>query len=99
MFPVHVFSEVAVERDTLRLALINPEWIQDQLTRRKIRLAHEEIEDGGFLLTASTKDLQKVMLKHADDPEMFSDEDNPFMSLHRYAPPSAPEEETPPPGL
>ena len=65
----------------------NEEWLIGLFKENKIRIAHEKIPyEGGkavndefqVVLTASTDDLQKFMLKYSDDPKAFKNS-NPFI--------------------
>ena len=61
----------------------NEEWLIGLFRQNKIRIAHEKIpyvdgksDESNFqvILTASTDDLQKFMLKYMDDPNAFKND-------------------------
>lgn len=71
LMPSHLFTRIWIEKDTLRYAALDYDWMKKQLEEKKITLPNE-IEDGSVILTASTKELQAFILKYAGDPEAFS---------------------------
>jgi hypothetical protein len=68
--PGHLFARVSIQGDTLGLDLLDEDWIKDQLEAGKISIAHED-EGDNVVLTASTADLQKFVVAHADDEKAF----------------------------
>lgn len=78
--PAHIFFRAQLTNSALRLQAIEPEWLEKLLKEQPKELAHEWIkepdntdEKGRALLTASTADLQRFILKHIDDPKMFTE--------------------------
>lgn len=69
--PVHTFVKVVGTGETLRLAPMDPRWLQNYLEEHPDALEYQEVEKGPPLLTASTKQLQKFVLKHADDEDAW----------------------------
>ena len=51
------------------------EWLEDLFKQRKIRIKHEVIKDDEILLTASSKDLQKFVLKYEEEKKAYKDGD------------------------
>jgi hypothetical protein len=70
MFPGHLLARVSQVEPELRLAFFNFGWLQQQLTNNPSLLAHHR-EDDRFILTASTRDLQRFVLKHLAEGELF----------------------------
>lgn len=70
LMPAHLFTRIWIEKDTIRYAALDYEWMKKQLEEKKVTLSHE-IEDGSVILTGSTKELQAFLQKYADDPEAF----------------------------
>jgi hypothetical protein len=70
MFPGHLLARVSQVEPELRLAFFNFGWLQQQLTNNPSLLAHHR-EDDRFVLTASTRDLQRFVLKHLAEGELF----------------------------
>ena len=78
--PMHTVAQVTVDPAKLVIRWYNEEWLIGLFKQNKIRIAHEKIPiepgKGGennfqVILTASTGDLQKFMMKYSDDPEAF----------------------------
>jgi hypothetical protein len=73
LIPAHTFYRIWIdkEKDVVRIAGMNPDWLKENLDEKKITIAHERIgEDAGagnIVLTAPTKDLQEFVVKHAAD--------------------------------
>jgi len=72
LIPAHTFSRIWIEGDVLRLAMLDLDWLKDMIAKKKVNIAHEQV-DGGIVLTASTKELQEFFLKYADDDKAFPD--------------------------
>lgn len=71
-FPVHTFAKVAVDEKRMSIAMFDSEFLEMLLEQNRIRIKHEKV-DGDYVLTASSKELQKFMIKYADDPNAFVD--------------------------
>ena len=70
LVPVHTILRVWIDEDGLRMAMLNHDWFKDQVDKKKVNLAQERRENE-IILTASTADLQKFVVKYADDPKAF----------------------------
>jgi hypothetical protein len=75
----HTFFRVWLDHDTLRLAILEHDWLKKMLDEKKVTIKHEVV-DKRVVLTASTKDLQKFVMKYANDPGAFP---KPKTGLHR----------------
>jgi len=73
LFPTHSFLRVRFEGEFLRLAQVDPEWLQAQIDSGVVSLKHERTGDA-LLLTASTEDLQLVFARLATQSEAYSEE-------------------------
>lgn len=71
LVPCHSFLRIALESDELRLRIMDSDWLDDRLKDGRIKIEHTRCKDG-FILTATTKTLQKFIRKYAD--EAFSEE-------------------------
>jgi len=71
---LHTFYRVSLEGNTLRLVGLDPEWMEDMIDQGKLQIDHVRDSRGEVLLTAPTKDLQKLVSKYADDPKAFNAE-------------------------
>jgi hypothetical protein len=70
VIPVHVFGPVDYRKDRLAISLVDPKWLHDAVASRQLLLAHKIVEEG-ILLTAATRDLQRVMHDLQEHPEAF----------------------------
>ena len=70
LIPAHTIWRVQKDGDLLRTAWLDQGWLEEKTAKRKIRIPHQTVEDR-LILTASTEELQKFVLKYADDA--FSD--------------------------
>ena len=66
--PVHVFLRLSLEGDSLGIAYLDDSWLRENSGLIK----HEVVDKQGIILTASTRELQDFVLKHAEDEEAFS---------------------------
>lgn len=71
MLPVHTFAKVEIEKDEVKIFRFDMEWLDDLFRERKVRIKHEELNDGQIVLTAPTEELQKFFEKYADDEKAF----------------------------
>jgi hypothetical protein len=74
----HCFFKVSIEPDVLRLAPLNPEWVEHMLAEKKLNIAYEKLDRGGIILTASTRELQAFALAAVEDAAAF-----PETEFHR----------------
>ncbi len=70
----HWLCKVSVEGPVLNLNCLDEDWIKNHIEDANIHLAHEYTSSrkGGLVITASTSDLQKFALEHADDKDAFA---------------------------
>ena len=54
------------------------EWLEEMIDEKKVNIAHVRLEDR-IILTAPTEELQKFVLKYAEDTDAFPELDE----LHR----------------
>lgn len=79
LFAVHTFSRISLTDDLLTLYFFKDSWIRELIMGNRVRIKHERIPDGltedsdDILITASTKELQKFILKYGDESEPFDD--------------------------
>jgi hypothetical protein len=72
MVPGHLLVHVAAIEPELTMAFSDFDWLEDYLKEHPGALAHHTEEDR-ILLTASTRHLQRFVLKHVSGGELFSD--------------------------
>ena len=70
--PVHTIAKLTIVNDTLNISWFDITWLEDQIKEKKIKIRHEKNGEN-ILLTAKTKDLQKMISKNADNEEAFKD--------------------------
>ena len=74
MIPGHLLVRVPQIEPELKLAFFNFDWLCQQLTNHPSLLAHHR-ENDRFVLTAGTRDLQRFVLKHLAEGELFKTPD------------------------
>jgi hypothetical protein len=74
LLPVHSFMLVSQIEPTLQLASFDFEWFEKFIEKNPKAIRHEKVKEG-FLLTASTRDLQKFLLAHVKTEGAFGEAD------------------------
>jgi len=83
LVPMHTVARVDFTPGKMVIQWYNEEWLINLFRQNKIRIAHEKVpmsevktgEDNfQVVLTASTDDLQKFMLKYIDDPNALKND-------------------------
>jgi len=73
----HSIAKIEVFADSIKLKWFNEIWLADLFKNNKIRISHETIseesKDKSYVLTASTDELQKFIIKYGNDPNAFKD--------------------------
>lgn len=74
IFPVHIFFKVSLKHDQLVMNsfAFSSNWLEKLIKEKRIRIKHE-VENEQVLLTASTEDLQKFVIKYTNEPKAFDD--------------------------
>ncbi len=71
---VHTFAKVAFQEDKVVISFLGSEWLIDLFEEQKIRINFESRDnEGDLILTASTEDLQKFLIKYGDEEKAFND--------------------------
>lgn len=78
LLPTHSIAKIEMSRDSINLKWFNESWLAGLLENNKIRISHETIkgendDDDSYVLTASTEELQKFIIKYGNDPNAFKD--------------------------
>ena len=68
---VSTFYRIEIKGDTLQHFILDPDWLEERLESRAVRLPHEKV-DGRLVITASTKQLQRFIERHGADPGAFA---------------------------
>ena len=66
----HIISKMWLEGDTLRIASLESDWLKKMIDSGKLKVSHALVE-GDVILTASTKELQQLVLRFAEDNDAF----------------------------
>ena len=77
LIPGHVFFRLSISGDGMQLIPMSLEWLNEHIEKDPEAIRHKRIEEDGddrILFTASTAELQKFVLKHADDTAAFDPE-------------------------
>ncbi len=69
--PVHTFTKVNVKKNSMEIVDFDEDRLMDLFDKNRIRLGHESLEDIGVVITASSKDLQKFIIKYSNNDEAF----------------------------
>lgn len=72
LLPVHTFLKIEQIDPVLKMRAMNPDKFKEMIEDKPELIRHEVIEDR-IVLTASTKQLQQFMRKHANDEDLFGD--------------------------
>ncbi len=72
MIPVHMVGRVWLGKDSLEIHFLKDDWVKEEIKAGSLQLSHLG-ENGDMILTASTDELRKFMLEHAEDKDAFSD--------------------------
>jgi hypothetical protein len=70
LIPVHTFSRIWIAEDSLQLSVFDNGWLKTMLESKKISIAHQRQGDS-IILTAPTREIQKLVVAYADDPKAF----------------------------
>lgn len=72
-FPTHTLARIRLDREYIMLYWYGDEWLDELFKQNRIRIKHETMDMGSdykrHLLTAPTSDLQKFIIKYADNPK------------------------------
>ncbi len=74
LVPAHTFIKVNSIEPQLKMQLTDDDEMKKLLDEDPNAVRHEKIEGDKFVLTASTPELQKFVLKYADDKRVFGAE-------------------------
>ncbi len=74
LIPTHTFIKIDSIEPQLKMRLTNDEELKEQLLWEDPNAVKHTSIEGRIILTASTKELQAFVLKHADDNRVFTNE-------------------------
>ena len=70
MIATHVISKFSLDGDSLRIASLQSDWLKKMIGAGTLQIPHV-IEDDEVILTASTRELQQLVLRAAEDTDAF----------------------------
>jgi hypothetical protein len=79
--PTHIFAKAEISEENLILHFFDLDWINELIDENRIKISHLNL-DGRVLFTAKTEELQKFILKFANDSTTFIEAD----TLPRFIP-------------
>ena len=71
-FPGHMFGRISIDGDTLRMSFLDDEWVGRAIAAGAVSIDSEDEDHQPRVLTATTAELQKFVVDHADDDQAFS---------------------------
>ncbi len=74
LIPTHSFSKINVEKSRLALSSLSYDSLKNLITQGQLDIGCELIDDD-VILTAGTPDLQRFLIEHADDTNLFATAD------------------------
>ena len=75
MIPTHIISKIKLDGDTLQISFLESDRLRDLIDAHKLNVAHVH-RNNEIILTASTGELQDLVLRLADDEEAFPKPDS-----------------------
>ncbi len=70
VIPVHFISRIWINGDTLQYATLNSDYLEQMIDNGELQIPNVNY-DGDILLTASTEQLQQLVLRFTDDEKAF----------------------------
>lgn len=70
-YSVHIFMKISFDDNEVIMHMFSQDWLNERIKNRQVRIKHEVNDMDDFLLTASTAELQKFVIKYGDAKELF----------------------------
>ncbi len=70
LLPVHIFAKVDFIDNQVQVSFFDPGWLESLMEENRIRISYEKTEEL-FVLTASTDELQRFVVKYAETEKAF----------------------------
>ena len=70
LIPAHMITQLWLAADTMRTAELESDWLRDMIKDKKLTISHVE-KGSDIILTASTEELQKLLLQYGDEKKAF----------------------------
>jgi len=75
--PMHSIYRINFKNDSsFDIQQLDAGYLENLIKNKKIRISHEVTEDGNYVITAPTEELQKYIIKYSDTPEAYSKDNN-----------------------
>jgi hypothetical protein len=72
MVEANIFAKIAFRDDQFLLTYFDPDFLEEMIDKNRIRISHIWLDDF-LLITAPTKDLQKFVIKYANEEDALLD--------------------------
>jgi len=81
LLPTHSLARVDfLDKGLVKISWFNEIWLAGLFEQNKVKISHEKVKISGneevYVLTASTKELQKFIVKYGDNPEIYQCDDD-----------------------
>ncbi len=97
MFNMHLVLTHSIARveslsaTDVQIRWLNEKWLQSLFSQNKIKISHEVVRDDlnqddsnmSYVLTASTEELQKFIVKYGEEDKAFIDDNTVWLKLTR----------------
>lgn len=92
LLPTHSIAKItSITDERIDIKWFNEEWLHELFKQNKIRMSHELVmdsepkseDDGTYLLTASTEELQKFIMKYGDDEQAYGGSEAVMLALKK----------------
>lgn len=70
LLPVHTISRVWLTGDTLKLSMLDNDWLAKMIDNNSFKIKHARLNEQ-LILTASTQELQNLVVKYANNTKAF----------------------------
>ena len=70
--PIHTIFKLEIKENSIVLWELNDDRLEDLFDQKRVRLKHEKIDDV-TVIAASTQELQRFLIKYANDEKAFED--------------------------
>ena len=71
--PMHSIYRIRFKDDhSFEMQQLDAGYLENLIKNKKIRIRHEVTEDGNYVITAPTEELQKYIIKYSEVPEAYS---------------------------
>jgi hypothetical protein len=75
--PMHSIYRIQFKNNnSFSMQRLDGGYLEKLIRDKQIRIRHEVMEGGGFVITASTEELQQYLIKYSDVPEAYSNDNN-----------------------